>query len=204
MGHRRHLHINTQTYLTLCACKPAWGRVSEKLLPINQHGTCSCAPCHGCRAVQSLTETMVMSLQVYVSTHAEEHSCALLHGSERLCIPCCACGYAGRQVGERKKDLIIHNVLFLCPFFFYSVPPCAELQSPPLVFASQCGTLCCVRFYTYCIVCLLFLPFLSLLMVVCFLFMCGIKRPFEQQLSNPNERGCCFWKIQQKPEQNGY
>lgn len=27
VGHCRHLHTNTHTYLTLCACKPAWGRV---------------------------------------------------------------------------------------------------------------------------------------------------------------------------------
>lgn len=133
---------------------------SQKLLPICQHGTCSCAPFHGSRAVQSLMEIMVTSLQVYVSAHAEEHSWVLLlHGSECVCEYLALCVYAGRQVGESKKDLITHNVLFLCPFFFYFVPARAELQSLPLVFASQCGTLCCVRLYTYCIVCLLFFPF---------------------------------------------
>lgn len=159
VGHCRHLHTNTHTYLHLCACKPAWGRASEKMLPISQHGTCSGAPHRGLRARQSLTEIMVTSLQVYESAHAEKHSCPLLlHGSECVCAYLAVRVYAERQVGE-SKDLITHNVLFLCPFFFYFAPTRAELQSPPLVFASQYRTLCCVRFYTYCIVCLLFFPF---------------------------------------------
>lgn len=147
VGHCRHLHTNTHTFDFVCM-QASMGQ-SEKLLPISQHGICSCATFHGLGAMQSLNGD-----HGYVPASVCEltHSGAFLGAPAAwlwvcLCIPCCPSVYAGRQAGESKKDLIPHNVLFLCPSFFYFVPTHAELQSPPLVFASQCGTLCCVSLY---------------------------------------------------------
>lgn len=179
---------------------------SEKLLPISQHGTCSCAPRHGLGAMESLTEIMVMSLQAYVSAHAEEHSCALLlHGSECVCayLAVCVCTLGSKCVKARRIWLLttrFSSALSFSTLFPFVLNYSHHHRSlPPSV--GHCVVLVSMHIALFAFI---FFPFPSLLMVVCFLFMCGIKRPFEQQLSNLNERGCCLWKIQQKPEQNWY
>lgn len=119
----------------------------------------------------------------------------LLRGSERVCTPCSAW-----EASCESKDLVTRNAVLSFSGVF------------PLVldYSHQCWALppsvgcCAVLDSIHIALFAFFLLFLSLLMVVCFLFMCGIKRTFEQELPNLNERGCCFWKIQQKPEQNRY
>lgn len=124
----------------------------------------------------------------------------LLHGSECLCAHLARCVCVCWETSCESKDLGTHNSVLS----FSSVLPLM------LNYSHQCWALppsvgCCVVLDSIHIALFaFFFPFLSLLMVVCFLFMCGIKRTFEQELPNLNERGCCFWKIQQKPEQNRY
>ena len=121
--------------------------------------------------------------------------CMALHASVHTLLGVCVLG-----ASCESKDLVTHNAVLS----FSSVFPLV------LNYRHQCRALppsvgCCVVLDSIHIALFaFFFLFLSLLMVVCFLFMCGIKRTFGQELPNLNERGRCFWKIQQKPEQNRY
>lgn len=105
-------------------------------------------------------------------------------------------GNSWKQDGSDEPNA--PNTVLLCSSFVMSAPTCVELQPLMLGFASCCVMLCCARFCTYCIVCLPPPP-PPFRWVVCFHFMCGIKRPFEQRLPKLNERDRCFWKIEWMP-----
>lgn len=141
-------------------------------------------------------DIVVMSLQLSAKGHSCGSCCMALNVSVHTLLGVCVCW----ETSCESKDLGTHNSVLS----FSSVLPLM------LNYSHQCWALppsvgCCVVLDSIHIALFaFFFPFLSLLMVVCFLFMCGIKRTFEQELPNLNERGCCFWKIQQKPEQNRY
>lgn len=120
---------------------------SENLLHTSQHSTRCCATSCGCAIPHG--------------------GLADIPGS--VSGPCACSQRVWAHLWVKAKSISLLTILlFLCPFFF-----CAESQSPQ---PSSVG-FCVVLDPIYnCIVCLLYFPFSSLLMVVCFLFMCGIKK----------------------------